>query len=204
MPTDCSNIEMRELLPDFLHDTLSASERARVEAHLATCAECAAEHALLESARRAMAGLRVPRVDTAGIVAALPRPMAPAVGRRRTVGQRSPLLFRLAAAITFISLGGISVAIARTYFGEAPVTAVDSVMTWRSDPALGAPSLASADTPRAASPAAGLSVHPSIDDLGDADLESLLGELDLIEAAPLAEPESNPGGRALPVTISGS
>lgn len=203
MRTDCSNIEMRELLPDFLHDALSPSERARVEAHLATCAECAAEHALLKSARRAMAGLRVPRVDTAGIVAALPRPM-PAALQRRTVARRSPMLFRLAAAITFISLGGISVAIARTYFGEAPVTSVDSVMTWRSDPALGAPTLASADTPRAASPVAGLSVHPSINDLGDADLESLLGELDLIEAAPLAEPESTPGGRALPVAISGS
>lgn len=203
MLTDCSNIEMRELLPDFLHDALSPAERARVEAHLATCAECAAEHALLKSARRAMAGLRVPRVDTAGIVAALPRPM-PAAEHRRTVARRSPMLFRLAAAITFISLGGISVAIARTYFGEAPVTTVDSVMTWRSDPALGAPTLARADTPRAASPAAGLSVHPSINDLGDADLESLLGELDLIEAAPLAEPESTPGGRALSVTISGS
>lgn len=204
MLTDCSNIEMRELLPDFLHDTLSPSDRTRVEAHLATCAECAAEHALLKSARRAMAGLRVPRVDTAGIVAALPRPMMPALEHRRTVGRRSPMLFRLAAAITFISLGGISVAIARTYFGEAPATTVDSVMTWRSDPALGAPTLARADTPRAASPAEGLSVHPSISDLGDADLESLLGELDLIEAAPLAEPETTPGGRALPVAISGS
>lgn len=204
MLTDCPNIEMRELLPDLLHDALPASERARVEAHLATCEACAAEHALLLSARRALAGLRVPRVDTAGIVAALPHPV-PASARRPAMARRSPMLFRLAAAVTFISLGGISVAIARTYFSDASVTTVDSVMAWRDDSTVGAPALALADTPRAASQVTpGLAVHPSISDLGDADLESLLGELDQLEAAPLAEPESTPGGRALSATIIGS
>ncbi|HMN07369.1 MAG TPA: zf-HC2 domain-containing protein [Gemmatimonadaceae bacterium] len=204
MPTDCSSIEMRELLPELLHDALPAPERERVEAHLAVCESCAAEFAVLRSARRAFAGLRVPAVDTAGIVAALPRPVAPA-GRRPQPARRSPMLFRLAAAITFISLGGISVAVVRSFLGDAPATAVDSVMAWKDDSLSGMPTLARADTPRAASRAySGLAVHPSISDLGDADLESLLGELDQLEAAPLAEPEVNPGGRALDGAIIGS
>ncbi len=204
MMTDCSNIEMRELLPDFLHGTLSGDERSRVEAHLASCEACAAEHALLLSARRALAGLRVPHIDTAEIVAALPRPIPP-IAHRPTVARHSPMIFRLAAAITFIAVGGMSVAVARSYWGEASVSAVDSVMAWRSDTARDVPTLAIADTPSAA-PAAtrGLAVHAAISDLNDADLESLLGELDQLEAAPLAEPESTPGGRALAGAISGS
>lgn len=205
MLTDCPNFEMRELLPDLLHDALPAAERSRVEGHLATCVDCAAEYELLRSARRAWAGLRVPRVDTAGIVAALPRPL-PVAAARGPTARRSPVLMRLAAAITFVALGGMSVAIARTYFDRAPAAPVDSVMVWRGDTTSDVPILASADTPRRASSpgAGGLAMHPSISDLGDAELESLLGELDQIEAAPLAEPESTPGGRALSAAISGS
>lgn len=204
MLTDCSYIEMRELLPELLHDALPASERERVEAHLAVCENCAAEFAVLRSARRAFAGLRVPAVDTAGIVAALPRPMAPTAHLPR-VARRSPTLLRLAAAITFVALGGISAGVARSVFRDAPATAADSLMAWQDDSLTRTPTLAHADTPRAsAQGGAGLVVHPSIIDLGDADLESLLDELDNLEAAPLAEPEANLGGRVLAGAIIGS
>ena len=34
--TDCANVEVRELLPEHLHDVLDAPTRARVDAHLQT------------------------------------------------------------------------------------------------------------------------------------------------------------------------
>jgi hypothetical protein len=113
-------------------------------------------------------------------------------------------MMRLAAAITFISLGGISVAVTRAYFGGGSV------------PADSAGAAMSPDTPTVAailpldSPAVGersgrgLTLHASWRELDDASLESLMGALDELEAAPLAEPETTPGGRALDGTLSGS
>ncbi len=48
---DCPNGEMRDRLPDFVHDQLTASLRAEVSAHLAGCAACAAEVTLLHELR---------------------------------------------------------------------------------------------------------------------------------------------------------
>lgn len=210
--TDCPNVAMRELLPELLHDALPAAERARMEAHLATCGECAAELTLLRSARRAMVGARTPALDTAAIVAALPRPVGrrpqvqPLGARRpeRVQVRRSPTFFRIAAAITFVALGGMSLAVARSYIGGSPTSIVDSAVT-RETALQVAPPLASADTPVTRSPGAvGLSVHTALGDLNDAELESLMSQLDQLEAAPLAEPEGTPGGRVVASAIDGS
>ncbi|MEP7384152.1 MAG: zf-HC2 domain-containing protein [Gemmatimonadota bacterium] len=203
--TDCSNVEMRERLPELLHDALSGAGRAEVEAHLASCSDCAEEFALLQAARRTLSAVRVPVIDIAAIAAALPRPrVAPAP---RLLWRRSPTVLRLAAAISFISIGGISVAIARSYMGQAAPTSIDSLLTGSGAPVQAIPVIAAnVDDPRDASSANNrmLIVHPSISALDDADLESLLGELDNLEAAPLAEPETTPGGRVLAGAIIGS
>ncbi len=201
---DCSNVEMREMLPELVHEALAPAERAALLAHLATCAECSEELALLRDAERAMRSVRVPVVDTAAIVAALPRPRA--VAAPRPLMRRSPTLLRLAAAISFISVGGISVAVARSYMGEAAHTVVDSARADAVAPA-GGPSIAAnivEPVAAASGDAKMIAVHPSIAALDDADLESLLGELDDLEAAPMAEPETTPGGRALAGAVLGS
>ena len=41
--SDCANVEIRELLPEYLHDRLGAPQRALVEAHLSDCEDCSAE-----------------------------------------------------------------------------------------------------------------------------------------------------------------
>ncbi|OYV74079.1 MAG: hypothetical protein B7Z72_01020 [Gemmatimonadetes bacterium 21-71-4] len=51
--TDCPNAEVRDLLPDLLHDRLDEATRMRVEAHLRACEECRGELALLRSLRAA-------------------------------------------------------------------------------------------------------------------------------------------------------
>lgn len=48
---DCSREDMRDLLPDLVHDQLGPAERVRVEQHLAECADCARELELLRSLR---------------------------------------------------------------------------------------------------------------------------------------------------------
>lgn len=70
--TDCSNAEIRDLLPDYVHDQLSVTDLAQVEQHLVSCAECTEELALLQ----AMFDSRpnVAPVNVAAIVASLPKP----------------------------------------------------------------------------------------------------------------------------------
>lgn len=48
---DCPREDIRDLLPDLVHDQLEPAERARVEQHLVGCARCASELELLRSLR---------------------------------------------------------------------------------------------------------------------------------------------------------
>ena len=204
--TDCPNVEMRELLPELLHEELDAATRERVERHVATCGDCAAELALLRSARSALRAAYQPRIDVASIVAALPRP----TGRRSawdgTGSARSPLAWRIAAAVAVVSLGGLSFAVARSPFGAsvgAPSVAVggDSGAARATAP-FGETALAVA-TPASAR-RVGLTTGGGLSDLGDTQLETLLGELEQLEAAPAAEPDALTGSRLVAGTTIGS
>ena len=106
--SDCPNAEIRDLLPDLLHDRLDAPTRARVLAHVDGCADCRSELALLRSLHDAMER-RTPRVDVDRIVAALPKP-----GAVRVVAtQRRRISWRIAAAVGFIAVGGTSLVLVR-------------------------------------------------------------------------------------------
>src|SRR5918993_404124 len=72
--SDCTNLEMRDLLPDFARGALGGPSRVALEAHLATCDSCRVE---LEVVRKAHAALSVtPLVDTSRIAAAVVRSTA--------------------------------------------------------------------------------------------------------------------------------
>ena len=51
---DCTNAEIRDQLPDLLHDRLTVSVRDVVVAHVADCADCREELELLRGVRVAM------------------------------------------------------------------------------------------------------------------------------------------------------
>src|SRR5215467_9524949 len=69
---DCQNAEIRDRLPDLLHERLSAGDRAAVIAHVDGCAECRDELELLRGVRGALiAG--TPRINTLRILSALPK-----------------------------------------------------------------------------------------------------------------------------------
>ena len=166
--SDCPNVEIRELLPDYLSGTLSASRRAEVESHVATCSDCADELAMLRLVREAYAA-STPAVNVGAIVAALPRKASRPIVR----SWRSSQAFQIAAAVSFIALGGISLAVARSFFdGGSTVGPIDTV------------------TVRAEAPA--ISVAGGLSDLGDEDVEALLSALESIEALPVTETTDPP------------
>lgn len=166
--SDCLNVEIRELLPEYLSGALSAARRAEVDAHLASCQDCADELAVLRLVREAYA--EVPAVNVGAIVAALPRKASrPAVRSWR----RNHAL-QIAAAISFIALGGMSLAVARSFFNGNPTESpVDSVLV--------------SETPA-------ISFAGGVGDLGDEDLEALLSALETIEALPVTETADPPIG----------
>jgi anti-sigma factor RsiW len=220
--SECANVEMRELLPELVNDRLERHARARVEAHLAACEECAAELEALRVVRRIYA--RTPAIDTATIVAALPRPgarpAAPVIAIDSARAARPARRFvpaRLAAAITVIALGGTSLVVARRAFeGRAPtidstgaqaqaestvVTAANTATGAKpADTGRGSATRAPAGTPR---PADGpeLAFAGGIGDLDTAELESLLASLDAIEATPDEEPEHIAPAPAAPADV---
>jgi predicted anti-sigma-YlaC factor YlaD len=164
--TDCSNVEIRELLPEYLNGMPSAARRAAVESHLAACEDCRDEMAMLQLVREAYAP--TPTVNVAAIVSALPK-------RSRRPAMRSwrqSQVFQVAAAVSFIALGGISLAVARSFFD-------------------GDPALVAVDTMGTATPGSELmpaiSFSGGVSDLEDEDIEALLTALESIEALPVTE-----------------
>ncbi len=140
--SECTNVDMQDLLPEFIAEQLPARDRAALELHLASCDACRADHEVLLSVRHARPV--PPLIDIASIVAALPRPGVAAAtddaaadsvprrpflvvtGERATTAasSRNPArqsrhrvfgaqLMRYAAAITLVAVGGLSVVMAR-------------------------------------------------------------------------------------------
>ncbi|HET7621507.1 MAG TPA: zf-HC2 domain-containing protein [Gemmatimonadaceae bacterium] len=71
---DCPRDDIRDLLPDLVHDQLEPAERARVEQHLGECERCASELELLGSLRAT--AFATPNVDVDRIAAAVRASMA--------------------------------------------------------------------------------------------------------------------------------
>ena len=171
--SDCLNVEIRELLPEYLHGTLSDARRSAVAAHLATCEDCTEEVALLRMVRDAHTAAVRP-VNVSAIVSALPRRATRPVAVRSW--RRSHAL-QIAAAISFIALGGISLTVARSFFNGTGAVAQDSVVVAGS-------STSAVETP--------ISFAGGVSDLGDEDIEALISALESIEALPVTEPSDPP------------
>ena len=174
---DCSNGEMRDRLPELMHNRLAGETLALVRAHVDGCADCRAELALLEQLRSASVA---PRVDTSRIVSSLPRHRA-VPAWRRTVGSTR---FRVAAAAAAILLvGGYTVA------GRDGID--------RGSPPA---------TPAQAATANELAVGDSFTGLTDSDLAAMIDEVEKLEAVipeateepllPLGDADTGTGGDA--------
>ena len=205
---DCVNMEVHEALPDLLHGRLNKLDTATMTAHVESCAYCRAELALLREIR-ASAPI-APRMDASRIASALPpyggravlehRPIAPA----RKSGWRYSLL--AATAVVLVALGGLSIANLQWPANDAPpagVASTTSAPQVSQDPGTPVRAVAPspsqsvekqpsqvASTPAPGRQAASLSFVGGTQDLSEAELETLLAELDGMETIPAAEPQS--------------
>ena len=185
---DCVNAEMRDRLPELLHDRLPANVRAELVAHVAACADCREELELLRGLRAVLAA-PAPRVDVASIVSGLPK--APSQLRPRS--RRTWADWRIAAAVTVLAVGGSSVAlINRTpHVTPVPIDAgspqADSAHTTAVAPT--PRHNARSDTNHDIEPSGGLGMSDHLADLDDAQLQALINEIENMKAVPITEPE---------------
>ena len=195
--TDCPNAEMRDRLPDLLHERLDARARAAVMAHVAQCVDCRAELTILREARIALTSDM--RVVDVNVIAAAVIARAAAPKARRVPWERRARVWmdwRVAASIALVAAGAASFAILRARQSDLPQVAPPSVAV-----AVPAPSKATVAVPTnpkpveqipAAAPvvaAAELSAAGGVGDLSDSDLRALLNDLDSIDVEPATDPE---------------
>jgi hypothetical protein len=177
----CTNAALKDLLPDLLHDRLTAAVRVEVEAHVNACDDCRSELRIL---RQVVAVSATPRVEASRIVAALPPYRTPSPWRR---AMYSPQL-RVAAAIVLLA-GGVAVLSNVMTPGDKSQSTQISARA----PVSGAPSVAvvptpvvgASTTPAGKSPghvSSELALGETLHDLSDTELRALLGELGNLEA----------------------
>ncbi|MEO8560692.1 MAG: zf-HC2 domain-containing protein [bacterium] len=209
--TECSNGEIRDLLPDLLHQRLDAAERARVEQHVAMCNACSEELALLRDLCSTIR--RAPAIDAAAIVAAIPAYRAPV---RRSWGG-----WRAAAAIAAVAIGGTSITLVNREHAVAPSIPIasgpraESTTVGTIDPRVmpspsrqTSPNVVPPPTPSApvaqavadgAEPAALAVTAGALGDLSDRELSTLLDEIESLDALPSEDVE---GASSLAGSIS--
>ena len=198
---ECSNEDVRDLLPLLASGRLADDPRGAVESHIAECEACRDELVLLHAARQALAA--APAVDVGRIARAVP-PFAandpkvvPIASRRRGAPG-----WRIAAAALLL-IGGTGVVIAyqdRLVVPDASgVTAAAGV---HAEPGASSAATTVGRTPRpsqtsaGAGPAAAATEPPQLTfggglgDLTEADLAALLAALDETDVIPAAEPEA--------------
>ncbi len=213
--SECTNGEMRDLLPELVSGQLGAEMRPEVEAHVAECRECAEELALLRALRPVL--MSGPVVDAARIAAAV-RAQAPASRAREGRATRSRATWRLAvAAAALLAVSAVGYAVATRNRGAAPEVAVAPAPpapravvhdTLDSAPAPGHGTAPNTPEPRRApkvSPPREVAVAPApapapvqtyasvgvldnLSGLSDDDVRALTASLDGISSVPDAEP----------------
>lgn len=192
--SDCLNAEMRDRLPDLLHEQLDESARAAVLAHVEDCVDCRGELALLRETRVALSPLGVISVDVASIArVVVERTRAPLsiVPRRRPIWSD----WRIAASILVLAVGAGSVAIIRGTRSATSVVPLAAVPVLDASPNIGASTTVASTVDRertrqavaASASKPELSSGGGVGDLSENDLRSLLQSLDNIDAVPSTE-----------------
>ena len=193
--SECTNLEMRDLLPDFARGAITGASSVAVEVHLATCADCRAELCVLRDAQAVLG--RAPAIDAPRIAAGIARStavrreatMSVAQARRRRAWSVTAPSRRawLAAASIAAVVGAAVLARSSTRNPTAVDPAPIAVQTEQpSTTAVVVREPSRLVTPRPAQ--AELVMGGGVSDLADADLESLLRALDDVDTQFDVEP----------------
>lgn len=174
--TECFDPEVRDYLPDLVHGQLGEVDTATMLAHVDACDSCARELALLREVKAA--ATVPPRIDVDAIVSALPAATVPA---HSAPARRNFTLLRLVAAAAIVISGALVLsrqADMMPRLAQAPEKA-ESV------------SRAPGQLVSAPSEAASLSLVSGVQELTDEQIETLLTQIDEIEAMPASEPDQS-------------
>ena|SRR5688572_29541258 len=190
--TECFDPEVRDFLPDLVHGRLGEVDTATMLAHVEACDSCAAELALLREVR-ASAPL-APPIDVARVVSALPVPRVVTVPVE-TPARRSSIVptLRVAAVAAMLLFGGFVANDIRSRNDEPPVATVAQAQPARESAAL------KEKVPASETAQGSLSLVAGVQDLTDAQIETLLSELNELETLPSAEPDQ----AVIPIDVSG-
>ena len=184
----CMEIETREMLPDLLHGKLDASERARVEKHVAGCEECREELEVLRTVKAA--AIFAPTIDVnrvVGHIAPYTRiaPEVEAPARSRVVS------WLVAASFLVVIAGGGSLLMVQqkdsgaSYATATPSQSVGVVPTPVTVQSAGVNDVASVEQPVVHA----LALGAGVETLSDSDLRQLMTDMDGFDALPASEPE---------------
>lgn len=192
--TDCPNGMIRDQLPEYVHGVVSADSAAQVGAHLAQCAECRAEVAVLGSVRAAISQF-TPLVDVTRIVSLLPAPptATPGVLMPRLTARRAPRRFAATGVWQYAAAAALVLAVGSSVLWRSAVEPVAERVADSSRATalpIGATLVVPANTPESVQSANGMTFGGGLSDLSLNDLESLLGQLDSVRTLPSSYPES--------------
>lgn len=188
---DCVNAEIRDQLPDLVHDRLSAADRTIVLAHVEACVDCRDELELLRDAR-ALFARGIPHVDVAYVVGGLPKAPAPRAAARVEPMRRKRAWsdWRIAAAAALVIAAGGSYALMSSHSVDAFDTVIAVGDTVAPTVALNADSditaMVGADDD---SPAAIGAMDARLGDLNEDELNTLLNDIDNLRAVPATDPD---------------
>jgi hypothetical protein len=194
--SECTNLEMSDLLPELARGTLTGPALVAVEDHLATCAACRAELDLVRSARAVLSA--TPAVDTSRIVAAITRSntirrdATAAVAqtrRRRAWSIATPSRRVWLAAASIVAAVGVSL-IASNVSRDPEAPAPSPIVAQTDQPTPPAPTTPEPVRPATTRPAGRveLMMAGGVADLADAELESLLEVLEDVDTELDVEP----------------
>jgi hypothetical protein len=191
----CTDVEIQEMLPDFLHRALADDATRRVEAHLASCESCREELEILRTVKSA--AVFAPTIDVDRVVRQIPPYKAIIPGIEAPAWHRPVQWLVAAAAALIIIVGGSTLATRHNAKVERFVRTdtLGPLVVDNSNAAVppkwarvdsqqpthrGAPALAHAHA---------LALAADVDGLSDRSLVQLMNEMDRFDALPSAEPD---------------
>ncbi|HEV2016777.1 MAG TPA: zf-HC2 domain-containing protein [Gemmatimonadaceae bacterium] len=188
----CTELDIKEMLPDLLHGKLDADARARVEAHVVSCEECTEEVEVLRTVKSV--AVFIPAIDVDRVVRQIPPyrtivPAAQAPARSRVVS------WLVAASLVVVVLGGGSLLMIQMQPTLTPVATVDHsglpdrASTQAEKPVGIAPIIAPNGTGISAKPTThALALATGVDGLSDNNLRQLMNDMNNFDALPATEP----------------
>lgn len=195
--TDITHGEARDLIPEILHGTVDENRRRAIEAHLASCSECASEMRVLQMVKDAPSF--APVIDASRVASAI----VPYAGILPERPRAAPRYLQLAVAITAVALVGVTMFVRSA---SPPVVTTPPAHVVSAPPAAASPATPSPETPSVASaaispslssvgsparqPSRELQAAAGLDGLSDVSVAQLMREIDGLDGLPSSEPET--------------